>query len=144
MFKDLSQRAKQYAENIGREQDRRNEVRLLFFRTVKELLPEIEELGFYKVELSGSESFPSGFALRIQPNNSYSGYDFTYNVDISSISSHIHYGRGANSARGEKMEFDYNWNDSKLVGTMHHVLRAVITQALKNLEVNRMREAKKK
>ena len=65
----------------------------------------------------------------------YSESRFIHNLELASIKDCIHYGCGANSASDKEMQFDYNWNDSKLIATMKNALRALVSGALETKEI---------
>ncbi|MNB91970.1 hypothetical protein D3C81_587380 [compost metagenome] len=133
MFNDLKVRAQLKAKEVSRRDSRVDEVKWLFKKVVEEAFPEIESLGFVNVEFFKYDSNPK-FTLRICSRRGYSQSSFTHNIELGSIKNVIYYGCGANSARGKEMEFDYNWNDSKLVATMKSVLRATVGEALNSME----------
>lgn len=136
MFQDLVLRSQQAGQTVKLQNERRKEVRLLFLQTIEDVIEEIESLGFVKVDFSTVLSIQS-FSLRLQCRQGYSYQDYTYNLELSSTGTNINYGYGANSAKGKQMHFDYNWNNSKLVATMKNALRALLSDALKSLEVGK-------
>lgn len=132
MFQDLVQKAKNHGDNVKSTIARREEVNLLLRKTVKNAVPQIKELGFIEVNY---RELSTSFTLSIRTRNGYDESRFSQNMELSSTSSNINYGYGANSAKGKQMKFDYNWNDSQLVGIMNNALRALVSDALKDLEV---------
>lgn len=136
MFQDLVERAKRHGENIKTKSDRKKEVKLLLRDVVKEAIPELEQLGFYKVHY---HELCDSFTLRLQVRRSYSESSFTHNMELNSIKSCINYGSGANSAKGKEFAFNYDMNDSQLVGIMKHALRALVAGALHSLEEGKVR-----
>lgn len=129
MFSDLVERAKLKREVIEVEKNRKKEVQWMFKDFVKEIVPEIESLGFVKVTFSELKTRPS-FYLRIQVKKGYDSDRHTFNLELASLESAINYGYGANSACGKQIYFDYNWNNSKLIATMKNALRALVSDAL--------------
>lgn len=135
MFQDLIQRAQLVGQDTKLKNERKKEVKLLFLKVVEEASKEINELGFKNVKFQVLSSIPS-FSLQIQTKQGYDYYKYTHNLELSP-SNTINYGYGATSASGKQMHFDYNWNNSKLVATMKNALRALVMEALKDLEISK-------
>jgi len=138
MFNDLQDRAKLKAASAGVEDARKLEVKWLLNKTVEEILPEIEALGFVNVSFRKYDTLPN-FTLIIQARRGYSERDFSFNMELGSLDTTINYGYGANSSKGKKIDFDYSWNNSKLVGIMRDALRALVADALNSLEFNKVK-----
>lgn len=141
MFQDLVQRSKLKAMEVEREIDKKVTARKVMIKVVEDALPDIKELGFENVEFRTFKD-DTTFTLRLQHMRGYEYMSYTFNMELNIRKEKIVYGYGANSEKGTEVEYDSEWNHSKLAYTMKHALRALVSKALTAMEVRNSRQKK--